>query len=88
MQMHALRQWSFKRVLLLSGAWILLWVLVAAAWVLFQFRGFFMESGSAGIASVSFGINELVLALPVVPPIVLIVIWAIARWLGRSQQTV
>jgi len=89
--MSALRHWSFKRVLLLSGAWILLCLLVVAALVLFQFSGSFVESrgaGSAGMAAVSVGINELVLALPVVPPIVLILAWAIARRLRGSRRTV
>jgi hypothetical protein len=88
MQMHALRHWSFKRVLLLSAAWILLCLLVAAALVLFQFSGSLVESRSAGMASVSFGISELALAVPVMPPIILIFTWIIVRWLGRSKQTV
>ena len=81
--MHALRRWSFKRVLLLSGAWILLCLLTVAGWVLFQLRGLFIEdAGSPGVASASFGINELGLAIPVVPPIILIVMWIMARRLG------
>ena len=89
--MHGLRHWSFKKVLLLSAAWILLCLVAVAALVLFQFSGPFIDSrsaGSAGMASVSVGISELLLALPLVPPIILMFIWAIARWLGGSRQTV
>ena len=88
--MNALRSWSFRRVLLLSAAWILLCLVVVAALVLFQFSSYFMESrsaGSAGMASVSLGISDLALTVPVVPPIILTFMWAIARWLGRSRQT-
>jgi hypothetical protein len=35
---------------------------------------------SGGIGAVSFGISELVLAIPVVPPVILIVVWLAARW--------
>jgi hypothetical protein len=84
--MHALRHLPFKRVLLLSGAWILLCVLVVAGWVLFQLRGIFIQdAGSVGVASASVGINELGLAIPVVPPIILIVMWIMARRLGRRD---
>jgi hypothetical protein len=65
-----------------SGAWILLCLVVAGAYVLFQLRGLFTpSSGSAGIGAVSFGFSELILAIPVLPPIVLIVTWRIARGL-------
>jgi hypothetical protein len=89
--MHALRHWSFKKVLLLSAAWILLCLLVVAALVLLQFSGSFIEArsaGSAGMASVSFGISELALAIPVVPPIALMFMWTIVRRRGRSRPTV
>ena len=80
--MQALRHWSFARVLLVSGAWILLCLLVVVAWVLFQLRGLLTaSSGSAGIGAVSVGINGLILAIPVVPPIILNLAWLIARWL-------
>jgi hypothetical protein len=75
-----LRDWSFARVLLVSVAWILLCVLAAVAYVLFQFREFISaSSGSAGIGATSFGVNVLTLAIPLLPPIVLIVAWSIAR---------
>jgi hypothetical protein len=80
--MQTLRYWSFGRVLLVSGAWILLCLLVAGAWALFQLRGLFTaSSGSAGIGAVSVGFSELILAIPVVPPILLILAWLLARWL-------
>ena len=79
--MQALQSWSFARVLLVSGAWLLLWVLVAAAW-LFVRLGLLnaRSSGSGGIGAVSVGMNEIMLAIPVVPPIILIVVWLVARW--------
>jgi hypothetical protein len=68
--------------LLVSGAWILCCLFVAAAWALFQLRGLFTtSSGSAGVGAVSVGFSDLMLAIPLVPPILLIVAWLIARWL-------
>jgi hypothetical protein len=77
--MQALRAWSFARVLLLSGAWILVWILAAVAWVLFQFRNVEVSSGSGGIGAVSFGLNVLLLLVPIAPPVVVIVAWLVAR---------
>jgi hypothetical protein len=80
--MQALRYWSFARILLVSAGWILLCLLVVAGWVLFQLRGTFPDSsGSGGIGAVSvgFAFNALILAIPVVPPILLILAWLIAR---------
>jgi len=55
---------------------------VAAAWALFQLRGLFTaSSGSAGVGAVSVGFGDLILAIPVGPPILLILAWLIARWL-------
>ena len=79
--MQTLRDWSFTRILLLSVGWIVLCLLFVVAWFFFQFRGAFDGStGSAGIGAVSFGINALVLAIPVAPPVILIVVWSLARW--------
>jgi hypothetical protein len=66
--------------LLVSGAWILVCIVTAVAWVLFQFRHVEVASGSAGIGAVSIGINVLVLLIPFVPPAILIVAWFLARW--------
>jgi hypothetical protein len=80
--MQTLRYLSFARVLLVSGAWILCCLVVAAAWALFQLRGLFTRfSGSAGVGAVSVGFSDLILAIPVAPPILLILAWLIARWL-------
>ena len=79
--MQALQSWSFAKVLLVSISWVLLCVLIAAAWLLFRLGIFSAgSSGSGGIGAVSFGISELVLAIPVVPPVILIVVWLLARW--------
>jgi hypothetical protein len=79
--MQALRLWSFWKVLLVSGGWILLCVLLPAVWIVLQFRGSWpaSSSGSAGIGAVSFSINVFMLLIPLGPPIVLILAWLIAR---------
>ena len=75
-----LRHWSFEKVLLVSGGWVLLCLLTPLAWLLFQFSNAFdTSSGSAGIGAVSFGFNTLLLAIPIAPPVVLIVAWLAAR---------
>ena len=81
--MTALRDWSFARVLLVSGAWVVLCLLLVLAWFLFQFRGIFRASGgSGGIGAVSIGLNVLMLAIPLGPPIVLMLAWLLARWVS------
>ena len=77
--MQALRNWSFARVLLLCGGWILVCVLTTAAWLFIRFRNFEASTGSGGIGAVSFGINILVLLIPLAPPVMLIVAWLIAH---------
>jgi hypothetical protein len=78
--MHALQSWSLARVLLLSGAWILLCLVAAVAWLAVRLGIFSAASaGSGGIGAVSIGINVL-LAILVGPPIMLIVLWLVARW--------
>ena len=80
--MQALRNWPFARVLLVSGGWMLLCILTPLAWLLFQFNNAFdTSSGSGGVGAVSFGFNALMLAIPIAPPVILIVAWLIARWL-------
>jgi len=78
--MQALRHWSFGKVLLASLAWVFLSVVVAVCWLLFPVVGILFDSSeSGGTGAVSFGINAAVLAIPVVPPIVLILVWLAAR---------
>lgn len=80
--MQALRNWPFARVLLVSGGWVLICILTPLAWLLFQFNNAFdVSSGSGGVGAVTFGFNVLMLAIPIVPPVILIVAWLIARWL-------
>ena len=79
--MRTLRDWSFARVLLVSGAWIVVCAVAAVAYGFSQFRALFDGSeGSGGIGAVSFGVNLLTLAVPLLPPIALIAAWCIARW--------
>ena len=79
--MQFLRLWSFWKVLLVSGGWVLLSVLLVAAWIAFQFRSLMNAppAGSAGIGAVSIGINVFMLLIPFGPPIVLFLAWLIAR---------
>jgi hypothetical protein len=79
--MQPLRTWSFARVALTAGAWILVCLFAAVAYVLYQFRGLFVSSsGSGGIGAVSSGLfNLLTLVIPLLPPVALIVAWLIAR---------
>lgn len=79
--MQALKLWSFWKVLLVSGGWVLLSVLLVAAWIAFQFRGLAGSSGSGsgGIGAVSIGINVFMLLIPFGPPFVLFIAWLIAR---------
>ena len=63
----------------MSVAWILLCLLLTAAWLLFQLRNVF-STGSGGIGAVSTGfISVLVLAIPLAPPIGLILAWLITH---------
>ena len=78
--MHALRNWSFAKVSLVAAGWIVVCVMALVAWIFFQIRGAFdASSGSGGIGAVTFGFNALMLAIPLVPPAILIVAWLAAR---------
>ena len=79
-RMQALRDWSLARVLLVSVGWILLCVLTSVAWVVFQLRSALSESsGSGGLGAVSMGISELLLWIPVLPVVLFLVAWLVAR---------
>ena len=82
--MQALRHWSFGKVLLASVAWVLLSLVVVAVWLFFQVSGFYFQGEGAGVGAVSIGINEAMLAIPIVPPMILIVAWFVARRLKSS----
>ena len=82
--MQPLGYWPFLRIVLVSGGWILLVVLLSVAWAVVQFRREVASSTSGGIASVSAGLNEPLLWLVIVPPIVLLVVWMMVRWFGKS----
>jgi len=75
-----LRQWSFAKVALVSTAWVVVCFVVIAAWPLIAiWTAYSQFEGSGGIGAVSFGINALTLAIPIVPPILLFVAWLAAR---------
>ena len=87
--MRNLQSWSFWRVLLVSMAWVVSCVVVLVASVVFQLSGPILGSvGSAGIDAVSVGFSELLLVIPIVPPIVLFVAWLRARARRNSTQAV
>jgi len=78
--MKELRSWSFARVLLVSVGWIVFSLLSVVAWVAFPLiRAMLSSSGSGGIGAVSVGVSELPLAIPIIPPIVLLLAWLISR---------
>ena len=85
-----LHSWSFAKVALVSLAWVVASVLAMVALVVLPFTGLWLASSvdptnaSAGIGAVSVGISAWVLAIPMVPPLVLVVAWAVARW-GRRR---
>ncbi len=63
---------------MLAGiGWVACCVALTALWLFLAFRGAF-DAGS-GSGAVSFGVNELALAIPVAPPLALFVAWLIAR---------
>lgn len=74
--MPALRYWSLARVLLTSGTWF---IVTVGGWLYFTVRGGFVGGEGASMAAVSVGINPVMLAIPVLPPIGLIVAWLIMR---------
>ena len=76
--MQPLRTWSFAQVLLVCAGWVVLSVAAIAFWIFVQvFWIPDIRSGGGGIGAVavSFNINELVLAIPVLPPVALIPAW-------------
>lgn len=79
----AFQSWSLARVLLVSGAWILGWLLLSLVVVASSFLFRSRSSGSAGVGAVSLGISEALLiasiAFLVVPPVALIVSWLVIR---------
>jgi hypothetical protein len=61
------------------AGWVVLGVALIVLWILLQIRSANVGSGSGGIGAVSVGINELLLVIPLAPPIVLFLVWLIAR---------
>ena len=78
--MRPLRDWSFARVVLACIGWVGCCIALAAFGLFLVFGGASATaSGSGGIGAVSFGVNELALAIPVAPPVVLLVTWLTVR---------
>ena len=66
--------------MLVCAGWVVLGVALIALWI-FLLASWTADigSGGGGIGAVSIEINELMLAIPVAPPIVLFLAWLIAR---------
>jgi len=77
--MQALRAWSFGKVLLTCVAWFLVSVVVLAGWLFLQASGFFQSGEGSGVGAVFVTVNAALLAVPFIPPMVLIVAWLVAR---------
>jgi hypothetical protein len=79
--MQALRDWSFARVVLVCLAWVVAVVLLVATWLFWIFRPTIeTNTGSGGVGAVSFGVNDLVLLIPIGPPVLLFLAWLLVRW--------
>jgi hypothetical protein len=84
--MQALRDWSLWRILLASGAWVVLAAFLTVAWGMWQvyrIQGEMAASGSGGIGAVSVGFLDWPVLLVVLPPIMLFIAWVTVRWFGR-----
>jgi hypothetical protein len=77
--MKTLRYWSVGKVLLACVALFLLGVVVMIGWVFFQASGFVESGEGASVAAVHIAVNAALLAIPFIPPMVLIVAWLFAR---------
>jgi hypothetical protein len=64
-------------VLIVSTTWF---VVSLAAWLILTFRAWVDVSGGAGgMGFVMVDINPIVMLIPVLPPVVLIMAWSMAR---------
>jgi hypothetical protein len=78
--MKPLREWALGRLLLVCAGWVVLSLALIAFWIFAQIAWTAdIGSGGGGIGAVSVGINELMLAIPMAPPIALTLAWLIAR---------
>lgn len=77
--MSPLRQWSFARVALACVAWIVVTPVLIVLWIVRQAVWAVDTGPGSGIGAVSFGVNTLMLLIPVAPPIVLLTAWMLAR---------
>ena len=78
--MRALQHWSLAQVLLVSLAWVLLVLALAAGYFYLQIRAVMATTGSGGIGAVSAGcLPELILLGILSGPAVLIGAWVVLR---------
>ena len=75
-----LGSWSFGRVVLVSLLWVMLDLILVAAYVYFKFRAMSHATGSGGIGAVTGAIGVLAaIGILLGPPIVLTVTWWFLR---------
>jgi hypothetical protein len=75
--MRALRHWSLARVLIVSTTWFFVSL---AVWLMFTFRGWAdLSDGGGSIGFVMIDINPIMLLIPVLPAVMLILAWSLAR---------
>ena len=79
--MRALQHWSFAQVLLMSLAWIVIVVALAAGFIFWQLRAAMSASGSGGIGAVAAGLGPLIIVVAILfgPPAILTTIWLVLR---------
>jgi hypothetical protein len=84
--MQPLQHWPLGKVARICAGWIILGVLLTAAWdYLAVQRQINESSGSGGIGSVSAGVSEPVFWLGIVPAFALFVGWLIAKLFVKSR---
>ena len=78
--MRPLRSWTMTRVLLVGAGSFLFTVVLCVVWIALQATwAADVGSGGGGIGAASVGISAAMLAIPFLPPIVLLVLWIKAR---------
>ena len=70
--------WTFGRVLLVALAWIVLVPLATIVWFLVASAG----AGAGGIGAVSIGFPVVVLFVWLVPPLLMVVVWSVAKFVS------
>jgi ABC-type sulfate transport system permease subunit len=84
--LRPLARWSLLQIVLVCAGWAVLCVMVPLIWVFLQARAEMAResaSGGGGIGAVSMGVDATIV---LVPPVVLVVAWLIARLRRRRAR--